>query len=479
MKKSVKKNYIYNLSYQILAIILPVITTPYLARVLGSNGTGTYSYTISIVTYFILFGSLGVSLYGQREIAYVQDNQEKKNKIFTELVILRFITMTLSGILFYFIFGRNGEYSLYYKLLLLEMVANAIDISWLYQGLEEFKKIVLRNFVIKILSILSIFIFVKDKNDVWLYILIYGGTTLIGNVSLWFKSKKYAKFINLKKINIKCHIKPMLLLFIPQVAIQVYTVLDRTMLGTILKDMNEVGYYEQSQKVIKILLTIITSLGTVMLPRIANFHANGEKEKIKEYMNKTFNFLYFLSFPMIFGIIAVSNNFVPLFFGQGYEEVVKLLSLSSVLMLFIGMSNITGNQFLLPTKRQGEYTASVIIGACVNFILNFLLISKFKSIGATVATVIAEFFVTTSQLFFIRKDLDLKKLIKFGINYLIAGILMFIACEIVDYFIVSKIISILFQLVVGIIVYLGILLLFKDKFLNYLINTVKNIFKKM
>ena len=167
MKKSVKKNYLYNLSYQILAIILPIITTPYLARVLGSNGTGIYSYTISIVTYFILFGSLGIALYGQREIAYVQNNEKKKNRIFTELVFLRLITMFIAAIIFFFTFGIKGEYSLYYKILLFEMLANAIDISWLYQGLEEFKKIVLRNFIVKIVSIICIFIFVKNPTDVW------------------------------------------------------------------------------------------------------------------------------------------------------------------------------------------------------------------------------------------------------------------------------------------------------------------------
>lgn len=147
-------------------------------------------------------------------------------------------------------------------------------------------------------------------------------------------------------------------------------------------------------------------------------------------------------------------------------------------MLLIGMSNITGNQYLLPTKKQGEYTASVIIGASVNFLLNFLLISKFKSMGASIATVVAEFFVTSIQLYFVRRDLDLKKIIKLSLNYFFAGILMFIACEIVDYFIVSKIIAILIQIVVGVLVYIIVLILGKDKFLNYLINTVKNIFRQ-
>ena len=477
MKKSVKKNYLYNLSYQILAIILPIITTPYLARVLGSKGTGIYSYTISIVTYFILFGSLGIALYGQREIAYVQNNEKKKNRIFTELVFLRLITMFIAAIIFFFTFGIKGEYSLYYKILLFEMLANAIDISWLYQGLEEFKKIVLRNFVVKILSIISIFIFVKSLGDVWKYVTIYALTTLIGNVSLWFKLKNYAKF-DFKEFSLKKHIKPMLLLFIPQVAIQVYTVLDKTMLGSMLNDMSEVGYYEQAQKIVKILLTIISSLGTVMLPRIAKCYAEGKTKEINEYMKKSFNFLFFLSFPMMFGIIAISSNFVPLFFGKGYDNVVPILSLVSILMLLIGMSNITGNQYLLPTKRQGEYTASVIIGACTNFILNLLLIPNLKSIGASIATIIAETFVTGSQLYFVRKKLDIKEYLKLGIRYLVVGLIMLFICLGIDVFIKSNILGIIVQFITGCIVYFGILYIIKDNFLMNCINNVKLLFKR-
>lgn len=477
MKKSIKKNYLYNLSYQILAIVLPIITTPYLARVLESEGTGTYSYTISIVTYFVLFGSLGISLYGQREIAYVQNDESKKNTIFTELVILRFITMTLSAISFYFIFGRSGEYALYYRILLFEMLANAIDISWLYQGLEEFRKIVFRNLIIKLLSIFCIFLFIKTFEDIWKYIAIYALTTLFGNISLWFRVRKYAR-LDFKKFNMHKHIKPMLLLFIPQVAIQIYTVLDKTMLGTILKDMTEVGYYEQSQKIIKMLLTVITSLGTVMLPRIASCYAEGDKKKIKEYMKKSFSFIFLLSFPMMFGIVAIANNFVPLFFGRGYDQVVSIMSCMTLLMLLIGMSSITGNQFLLPTKRQKQYTLSVIIGALINFILNLILIRYLKSMGVAIATIVAETCVTGVQLYFVRKDLNLKELLKIGIHYFLASLIMFLICIAIGIPIANPKISIVLQVLFGSIVYIGILYLSKDKFLIDNINNMQKLIKK-
>ena len=465
MNKSITKNYIYNLVYQILIIIMPIITTPYLARTLGAEGTGTYSYTISIVTYFILFGSLGLALYGQREIAYVQDDVKKRSKIFFELVILRFFTMSISMVIFYFSFGRSGEYALYYKILLLEMFANCIDISWFFQGIEYFKKTATRNIVVKILSVISIFIFIKDENDVAKYLLIYVLTTLLGNASLWIGIKKYITKVNFKELKIFSQLKPTIQLFIPQIAIQVYTVLDKTMIGGMTGDMAEVGYYEQTQKIVKILLTVITSLGTVMMPRIAKCFAEGEIEQIKNYMNKSFQFVFMLAFPLVFGIIAVSDNFVPLFFGQGYEKVKILMKIMSFIILFIGLSNIIGSQYLLSTKNQKQYTTSVVCGAIVNVIFNFILIRFYKSIGAVIATVIAEFVVTSVQFFFIRKEFKILKIIKLSKNYFISTLIMFAIIIIIDVFIKSNLLGIILQVVFGGILYFTVLLLKKDALL--------------
>lgn len=462
MSKSITKNYIYNLVYQILIIIMPIITTPYLARTLGAEGTGTYSYTISIVTYFILFGSLGLALYGQREIAYVQEDVKKRSKIFFELVILRFFTMSISMVLFYFSLGRNGDYAVYYRILLLEMLANSIDISWFFQGIENFKKTATRNIIVKILSVISIFIFIKSENDVAKYLLIYVLTTLLGNVSLWIGIKRYITKINIKELKIFRQLKPTIQLFIPQIAIQVYTVLDKTMIGSITGDMAEVGYYEQTQKIVKILLTIITSLGTVMMPRIAKCFAEGKIEQIKNYMNKSFRFVYMLAFPLVFGIIAVSNNFVPLFFGQGYEKVKILMKIMSFIILFVGLSNIIGSQYLLSTKNQKQYTLSVIFGALVNVIFNSILIRFYQSIGAVIATVIAECVVTSVQFFFIRREFNIWKIIKLSKNYLISALIMFVMTIIIDIIVKSNMLGIILQVVFGGIIYFVILLIEKD-----------------
>lgn len=472
-KKNITKNYIYNLAYQILVLILPLITTPYISRVLGAENIGIYSYTISIATYFILFGSLGIALYGQREIAYKQKDKNKYSITFWEIVLLRIITMSISVLVFYFTFVKGEQYQMYYKILILEIIGNCIDISWFFQGLEEFKKTVMRNMLVKLISVVCIFLFIKSTNDLYIYFWIYVLSTLIGNGSLWLYLPKFLEKIKLQELHIFKHLKPTIALFVPQIAIQVYTLLDRTMVGTIIADKSEVGFYDQGQKIIKMLLAVITSMGTVMLPRIASTFANGEKEKVTNYMSKSFNLVFLLSFPMIFGIIAVSKSFVPVFFGNGYDKVAILMSVISPIILLIGLSNVTGTQYLLPTKRQREFTISVVCGAIINFIMNMCLIWKFGAIGASIGTVIAELTVTSVQMYFVREDFNLKNVFKLAKNYLISSVLMFIVCLIVGKCINNNLVSVVTQVAIGGLTY-GISLLFlRDTFVLEVLNKVK------
>lgn len=464
-RKSITKNYIYNLIYQIMVLILPLITTPYISRVLGAENIGIYSYTLSISAYFILFGSLGIALYGQREIAYNQENKKKYSKILYEIVILRFITMVISMAIFYFVFVNGKQYQMYYKILLLELLANSLDISWFFQGLEEFKKTILRNIVVKLISIICIFVFVKTSYDLKKYFMIYVLSILIGNLSLWAYLPKYIEKINYKTLNIFKHIKPTIGLFIPQIAIQVYTVLDKTMIGAIISNKAEVGFYEQSQKIIKILLTVVTALGTVMVPRMANVYIKKEKGQMTNYMKKSFCFMYLLAFPIIFGMISISDEFVPIFFGPGYDRVSMLMKIISPIILMIGMSNVIGTQYLLPTKRQREYTISVVLGAIINFVMNFILIGRYGAVGASIGTVIAETMVTVVQMYYIRNDFNIKKIVNAAKKYFIASICMFVYCCIIGYIVKSGIQSLVIKILGGMIVYFVMLFILKDDFI--------------
>lgn len=463
--KSITKNYIYNLFYQVLTIIVPLITTPYLSRVLGAENIGIYSYTLSITTYFILFGSLGVAMYGQREIAYLQDNKFERSKTFFEILIMRFITLGISLLIFFCVFCIHGQYSFYYKILILELLAYSLDISFYFQGLEEFKKTVVRNSLVKIVSVVCIFIFVKNENNLVQYFFIYVISNFLGNLSLWIYLPRYIEKIKVSNLNILKHLKPTIGLFIPQIAAQIYTVLDKTMIGTIVDDKSEVGFYEQAQKIVKLLLTIATSLGTVMIPRMANTFANGDKEKLREYMKHSFAFVLLIAFPLMFGIISISNKFVPMFYGEGYDKVIYLIIIISPILLAIGLSNVIGTQYLLPTKQQKKYTISVIWGAIINFIFNLLFINLWKSIGASIATVMAECVVTGIQFYLVRDEIKISSVLKIMKKYFIASMIMFIVSISIATLISNNILSICIQIGVSGIVYFFILLLLKDEFI--------------
>lgn len=477
MGKKLTANYIYNLAYQIINLIFPLITTPYVSRILGADGIGVYSYTISIVTYFVLFGSLGIALYGQRQIAFLQTKPKRRTRVLFETLLLKGFTLAIAIGLFVWLFAFKSEYARYYRILLLYIVANIFDIGYFFQGMEEFKLIVKRNFVIKVLSIAATFIFVKTENDVSTYLLIYALSALLGNLSLWLWLPKFTAKPDFNDFNVFRHIKPALALFIPQIAIQIYTVLDKVMLGSLLTDKAEVGYYEQSHKIIIIILTVVTSLGTVMMPNIAYKFANKLIDEIKEDIYKSFRFIYLLAFPMMLGIMSIAKDLIPIFLGDGYEASVNVLYIISPIILFIGLSTVSGLQYLLPTLRQNQYTISVSVGAAVNLILNFVFIPHFKSAGAALATIIAEFTVAAIQFIFIRKDFSIIKIIFSSTKYLISALLMTGCIMLANNLVlasISPILRIAIDLAIGGLVYLVMLIIFKDDLLKGFIKGLRD-----
>ena len=471
-KKSIAKNYIYNLIYQMLTIVLPVITTPYLSRVLGAEAIGIYGYTLSIVTYFVLFGSLGIAMYGQREIAYVQGNQEKESKAFWEIVLLKLTTLTISAVTFYITFCMRGDYVVYYRILILELVSSALDISWFFQGIEDFGKTVIRNLVVKTLSLICIFAFVKSPADLGKYFLIYTASNALGNLTMWFYIPKMVKKIKIQELDYKKHIKPILALFIPQIATQVYVVLDKTMIGNITKNMTEVGFYEQAQKIVKTLMLVVTALGTVMSSRIANAFAENKTEDIKKYLKQSFDIVWMLGIPAMFGVMAVASKMVPWFYGDGYEPVINLLIATSPILLIIGLNSVTGVQYLIQAKKQKAYTISVTVGAIINVILNLILINMIGTIGAVVASLAAECSIFAIHLIYMRKDVNILEIFKDSIKYLISGIIMYFVVRQVTKLLPVSIVNTFLEGLIGAIVYFAILLILQDKFLKDIINQV-------
>lgn len=459
------KNYLYNVGYQLFVIIIPLITIPYISRVLGSTGVGINAYTNSIIQYFVLIGSIGINLYGNRTIAYYRDDKQKLSQLFWEIAILRIIFISASYLLFLIFIGFVTKFKEYYFYQSFLLVAAAFDISWFFMGLEDFKKTVLRNIIIKLISLVAIFSLVKNANDTGLYILILSLSVFVGNLTLWTYLVRIVESPKFNEINIVRHIKPSLELFIPQVATQIYLVLNKTMLGS-MSGVKSAGYYENSDKIVKVILAVVTATGTVMLPRMANTFAQGNLNKVHQYLYRSLDFVSAICFPMAFGLAAIAPKFSIWFLGKEFEITGTIIPILSVVIIFIGWSNVLGTQFLLPTNQTKYFTISVIGGALVNLVLNIPLIWSYGVIGASISTIASEFTVTSIQLYFASKGLSVEKLFSHKWKYIVSALMMFIAVRVMNSLFSMNVFFLGVQVFVGCIVYTTLLFILKAPILT-------------
>lgn len=463
----VKNNFLYNIIYQLLILVIPLITAPYLSRVIGAKGVGIYSYTYSVVYYFMLLVLLGVNNYGNRSIAKVRDNRKELSKTFWSIYLFQ-LFMGLIMVLLYVIYILlfNNTYKTIALIEVLFIISAMIDINWFYFGLEEFKVTITRNTCIKVFSVILIFIFVKNESDLWKYTLIMAVTTVLSQFVLWAFVRKKVDFIKISRKDILKHIKPNLVLFIPVIAVSLYKIMDKIMLGS-MSNVTEVGYYENAEKIISIPLTFITALGTVMLPRVSNILANGEKKKASEYISKSISFVMFLSFAMCFGLMATGYHFAPIYFGKSFQKTGILIMMLSVTLPFLSFANVLRTQYLIPSEKDKTYIISVSLGAIVNLIMNLICIPKYASIGACIGTIMAEFTVMFYQTISVRKTLNVEKYMVNIIPFFVKAFVMFLVIYGFNYVNMNNVVRILFQVLLGGFIYF---------ILNYqYINSVINI----
>lgn len=471
MAKSIKRNYIYNLIQQILTLLTPLITTPYISRVIGAEGIGIYSYASSIVTYFALFAALGTATYGQREISYCQDDKKRRSEVFWNNELLCIITTCIS-LCFYGLFCFfQKENRIVFFILSLSLLDVCLNVSWLLTGLEEFGKIVLRNIIIKVVSIGFIFTFVRTKDDLIIYVLGLTLALIISDISLWPFVLKFIDRPKVKDLKPFSEIKVVFSMFVPTIAISIYTVLDKTMIGIITKNAAENGFYEQALKISRIALTVVTSLGAVMIPRIGYLFEKHDNDLVRQYMYRSYRFVGFIGIPMGLGLLAISPNFVPWFFGKGFEGVIPLIGVLGFLLLSIGINNVTGVQYLIPTKRQNTFTKTVLIGACVNLIANICLIPSLGAIGAAIASVLAETIIAITQLWIVRKEISSLAIIKQSLKYIISGFIMFFTLLLINKYLQPSIMNTLVLISSGCFVYFSSLFILQDSF--FIENTKK------
>lgn len=480
MQKSITKNFVLSTAYQVLVLITPFITAPYVARVLGVEGVGVYSYTNSIQMYFSMFAALGTVTYGAREISRAREDKKAFTKLFWEIEILTCITTLVCVLTWALWILLAKKYNYYYLIWTLNIIAVAFDISWFYTGLEEFKYIVTQNGIFKILGILAIFISVKKTSDIGIYIGIMASVILLGNASMWIYLPKFLVKIKKSDLSVLRHFKETFVYFIPTIATSIYTVLDKTLIGFITNSESENGYYEQATKIINMAKAVtFNSLNAVLGTRISFLFAQGKDGEIKERLSNSMNYILFFGIGICFGLIAVSQQFVPIFFGKGYEKTGFLLQLMGPLVVIVGISNCLGFQYYNPAGLRKKSTKYIIIGAFANLLFNLLLIPILKSVGAVIGTIIAEGTITILYMHNCNGYYTYQQLFHSGLKKLFAGIVMCSSLLIINGYFEGGIVGLIVKVIIGVVIYCSILYVSKDEFISiYGLKIIKKIIRR-
>lgn len=472
----VVKNYLYNLTYQIFILIVPLATIPYISRVLGPKYVGINTLTYSVVQYFVLFAALGLAMYGQREIAYRRSDKEEMSRAFWEIELLSILTTAVTLVAYGIFLSFSKQYTMYYLCQSFFILACAADVSWFFIGLELFKITVLRNFVVKIASIICIFTLVKNESDLYIYIFIVSLAQLIGNLSLWPYLTKYIQLVKIRDLHIFQHFSPTFALFIPQVAINVYVYLNKIMLAKI-SSVESAAFFDDSDKIVRIALTVISALSTVMFPRIADAFSKGKYDEISSYVEKSFQISLALAFPMMAGLIAIAPVFVPWFFGNEFLAVIPVMMVEAIAIIPITCSQLMGMQYLVPTKLTKIYTKAIVIGAIINFVINIPLIFLWNAVGTAVATVFSEFFIAIFEFYYVFKKIKPSRAFEGILKLIVASLIMFVIVKVLTMLLPTNIITVFMEVLIGMVCYIAMLYFFKFQMLNSIVTSVVRKFR--
>ncbi len=449
---SVKKNYFYAMMYEILVIIVPLITAPYVARVLGVSNLGMYSSAHTIVNYFILFARLGVVNHGSREIAKAR-TREERNAIFSNVFAIQAITTILVAAV-YAVYLLITPKDLTMSMVMLFYMASAlIDVTWLFNGVEDFKFTSLRNMAFKLINTTLIFVLVKKAEDIIIYAIILAACYFVNHLTMWLKVFKYVSFVKPKAELIIKNLKPMLVLFIPTIAVSLYKYVDKIMLDIMCGEV-ELEYYNSAAQINSIPLSVITALGTIMIPKISSLAESGDNKQSLAYTKNTMLFVSCVSTAFAFGLAAVASNFIHVYYGEEFLPASGVLIALSSTLIFLSWANVIRTQYLIPYKKDKLYIISLFSGAAVNLTTNVLFIIFWKSVGAAIATILAEFTVCLMQTIFVRKELDIKTYLKQGSGFLLIGAIMYaVVAFVCPYIPVNNIVLLILQVLIGALVY--------------------------
>ena len=454
----IKKNFLYQFLYQVIILIVPLILSKYVTHAITNDALGVYSYSYSIASIFVILAMLGIQKYGTREIARVKDNPTELRRTFWGLYLLHFIFSVFSITLYLIVcfFVSSGERAIFF--IQAVYVASAIfDITWLYYGLENFKSVVIKNLVVKVLEVFLIIFLVKSNADVWKYTLIMAGSVFIGQLIVIPTAVHHVHPIAISFSDIKHHILPLFMLSISVVAASIYAYLDKTLIGLLSKNgKSDVAIYEYSEKVVRIPLGILTVLGTVMLPRMSSLALRKDVEEEKRMISTSLTVISFLSIGALFGIISISEVFVTLWYGSSYQDCSWCIVLMAPIIFFIAFGDIIRSEYLIPMKKDFAYIISIVAGAITNLVLNLFLIPLLGLRGAIIGTLFAEASICLTQLFFCKNQLPIKSYLLIPIPFLFSGAVILSFNNFIQNVMGVSYLTLVVQIITGFVLYVAL-----------------------
>lgn len=419
--KKIIKNYLYTSAYQIFILILPIVTLPYVSRILMPAGIGTNSWVSAISSYFVLFAVLGLTTYGQREIALCRDNPAQLKRTFWELEMASVVTSLITLCVYFIFIGIVEQHVSLLLIYSLSIIACIFDISWFFSGIENFRVLVMRNFIIKCCSVILILTCVKNPTDLWIYVLIQSGSVLVSNISLWpMAIKIIGRPIHEDSFRIWLRVKHSIRFFIPQASISVYVTLNKIFLGFI-STKTQTGYFDSSDKLLRMVFSLFLAASTVILPRMSNLFAHKDYEKIKRFVNGMIRISLWAIILIAFLIFSNSEMIVRVVLGNNYLDMIPVLRIAVFMLFPMALSNVLANQYLVPLNRINLYTKSVVSGAIFNLSIEIPLIIYGNAKGAAFASVLSEMLVTIIQIYYCHKDFSFPKLISESLPVVIVG----------------------------------------------------------
>lgn len=449
----IRKNLLYSIGYQILAVLLPLLTTPYIARCLGADQLGIYSKTQAIANYFYLFTLLGLNNYGNRAIARIRDDIHKTNKTFWEIYFGQILCAGIvSGIYLAFCYFSSLDNKHILLLQFLYVASGIIEVNWYCFGQEEFRLTMIRSTIVRLIVFVAIFVFVHSKKDLAVYTFIMASSYIVSNIIIWPYVLKHTNFVKPSFRSVMSHFKPNLVLFLPVIAVSLYNIMDKLIM-TIYSSNEEVAFYASAETIVNIPVTLIIALNNVIMPRMSNIFAKNETEAANKLMNTVMLLAMFMASAMTFGLAGVSGVFAPWFYGLEFARCGLYIFMLCPTILFRGWAGALRTQYIIPSGKDRIYVISLISGAVVNLVLDILLIPRLSGVGAIIGTLAAEFTVAIIQFGMCRHNIPIGQYIKNGFAFVIAGIIMYFCVYYVGKTRLIVPLALLLQIITGIFVF--------------------------